>query len=35
VTKTTAEKQWTRPELICLGTIADVAGPPGLIIQGL
>jgi len=26
VTKAPAKKEWTRPELIRLGTIADVAG---------
>ena len=32
--KATAEKQWTRPELIRLGSIADVAGLPGLVTEG-
>ena len=34
VTKTPSKKEWTRPELVRLGSIADVAGVPGLKYEG-
>lgn len=34
VTKTAEKKQWTCPELVRLGRIADVAGTIGTAIEG-